>query len=395
MNPGKGCYWTLNAGTEQIFIDNLTYEGCHIRRKSHDIGFAKDLSIGQHRGSCYYNTTLPVNATVTPKSSLSSMPSPNQKTSRCSSICYSPGIPTPPPTPTKSVSSPLCATFRMVNMTEKAQHYYAQSQHQLVNHKDNSIDDSSNNDNSGVDVNYKSINNVEQLKKRRRTNNSSDTAANIKRRSLFPINTLYPSFPSAPQTHLAIEMAYDTQNPSPVSPSVSLTSTTSSSNDFNSGRVEHSLLYPSDNQLDNIHQNIWPVTTPEDTNNLWYDSFTELSISNKYSTTALNLDDETSVQNYPHFERNNATPAATNMNYIYNNSNNALCIMPTIDNSPITTSYCNLNSQISTSSFPITNNNSVNNLSSSSSPPPLLSFSAPLLHNHQLPQFVSLQDINL
>lgn len=53
-NPGKGCYWTLVAGTEQYFIDQLTQAGGH-SRKHHDIGLTAELSIGNHRrGSCYY-----------------------------------------------------------------------------------------------------------------------------------------------------------------------------------------------------------------------------------------------------------------------------------------------------------------------------------------------------
>ncbi|CAO3647078.1 unnamed protein product [Cunninghamella blakesleeana] len=46
-NPGKGCYWTLVPGTEQMFIDNIAEAGGH-SRKHHDIGLTKELSMGHH-----------------------------------------------------------------------------------------------------------------------------------------------------------------------------------------------------------------------------------------------------------------------------------------------------------------------------------------------------------
>ncbi|KAG0173955.1 transcription factor [Apophysomyces sp. BC1034] len=49
-NPGKGCYWTLIPGTEQVFIDNLTQAGGH-SRKHHDIGLTAELSMSRQ----YYN----------------------------------------------------------------------------------------------------------------------------------------------------------------------------------------------------------------------------------------------------------------------------------------------------------------------------------------------------
>ncbi|KAI9490175.1 hypothetical protein BDB00DRAFT_839366 [Zychaea mexicana] len=61
-NPGKGCYWTLVIGTEQIFIDNLTQAGGH-SRKHHDIGLTAELSMGHRRGSCYYGPTSVAPAT--------------------------------------------------------------------------------------------------------------------------------------------------------------------------------------------------------------------------------------------------------------------------------------------------------------------------------------------
>jgi hypothetical protein len=67
-NPGKGCYWTLVAGTEHIFIDNLTQE-CGHSRKLHDIGFTAGLSVGQRRGVCYYRNTTESNNEAIPSSS--------------------------------------------------------------------------------------------------------------------------------------------------------------------------------------------------------------------------------------------------------------------------------------------------------------------------------------
>ncbi|ORX52278.1 hypothetical protein DM01DRAFT_1336666 [Hesseltinella vesiculosa] len=48
-NPGKGCYWTLVPGIEQMFIDNISEAGGH-SRKHHDMGLTAELSMG-HRSN--------------------------------------------------------------------------------------------------------------------------------------------------------------------------------------------------------------------------------------------------------------------------------------------------------------------------------------------------------
>ncbi|KAI8335010.1 fork head domain-containing protein [Chlamydoabsidia padenii] len=48
-NPGKGCYWTLVPGTEEMFIENITEAGGH-NRKHHDVGLTAELSMG-HRNN--------------------------------------------------------------------------------------------------------------------------------------------------------------------------------------------------------------------------------------------------------------------------------------------------------------------------------------------------------
>ncbi|GAN08444.1 conserved hypothetical protein [Mucor ambiguus] len=146
-NPGKGCYWTLIAGTEQIFIDNLTQEGGH-SRKHHDIGLTAELSIGQRRGACYYNH---INA-VTPTTPTTSTTTP--------SLIH---LDTPPPTPTKPLLSPLYTTFRMVDMAPKAADDAAAVA---------ALDDSDND--SGVDVCTEYVDR-KHFRKRRRTNTASVT----------------------------------------------------------------------------------------------------------------------------------------------------------------------------------------------------------------------------
>ncbi|CEP06992.1 hypothetical protein [Parasitella parasitica] len=129
-NPGKGCYWALIAGTEQIFIDNLTQEGGN-SRKHHDIGLAVELSTGQRRGACFYNN---FNNSATPAISASASNLNN-------------------------AAKPLYTTFRMKDLTPKSEEANSTVP----------ADDSDND--SGVDVsNQYVMDSKKHLKKRRRTN---------------------------------------------------------------------------------------------------------------------------------------------------------------------------------------------------------------------------------
>lgn len=125
-NPGKGCYWTLIAGTEHIFIENLTEESSH-NRKHNDIGLTAELSIGKRRGACFYNDY------VTPSPHLEL---PNTY------------LDTPPQTPTTPT------TFKMVKMEPKTDPI--------------SFSEDSDND-SGVDVSTKYIHRSHSRKKARTT----------------------------------------------------------------------------------------------------------------------------------------------------------------------------------------------------------------------------------
>ncbi|KAI8647678.1 hypothetical protein BD408DRAFT_408317 [Parasitella parasitica] len=143
-NPGKGCYWTLVAGMEQIFIDNLTQEGGN-SRKHHDIGLTVELSTGQRRGACFYNH----NNSVAPTASASASTSATNMN-------------TPPSTPLK----PLYTIFRMDDRTSKPEEITS------VTPSDDSDND------SGVDVsNQYVLDSKKHLKKRRRTNTSAPATA--------------------------------------------------------------------------------------------------------------------------------------------------------------------------------------------------------------------------
>lgn len=132
-NPGKGCYWTLIAGTEHIFIENLTEESSH-NRKHNDVGLTAELSIGKRRGACFYNDYVP------PSVSHLEL----QKT-------Y---LDTPPQTPTTPT------TFKTVKMVRKPEPV--------------SFSEDSDND-SGVDVSTKYIHKPSLRKRARTAPSSSNT----------------------------------------------------------------------------------------------------------------------------------------------------------------------------------------------------------------------------
>lgn len=115
-NPGKGCYWTLVAGTEQYFIDQLTQAGGH-SRKHHDIGLTAELSIGNHRrGSCYYGRN---NNTNTNNRSDDSTPNGSTAVHHGNMLITRPED---YEAPKKAPAPPLgmYTTFRMADMDDKS-----------------------------------------------------------------------------------------------------------------------------------------------------------------------------------------------------------------------------------------------------------------------------------
>lgn len=291
MNPGKGCYWTLIAGTEKIFIDNLTQEGGH-SRKHHDIGLTTELSIRQRRGACFYRNA-PTTNIVTPDY--------HQPLQTISSFDKN-ALTTPPPTPTKPIATipPLYTTFKMVDMSKKPQ----QEPH-----------DDSDND-SGVDVDMRFVD-AKNFRKRRRTtittSDDDDAAAAVpsKKYSVSGSTNCPPSSMQDLQQHVNTSMVYDTPTSTPISSfDLSPTPTLFEINNW----VENSLLY-SENQLYAVtpHELKWPTTT--DVNSLWNDSIvvpplptTTATINasaynnRKQSPITINLDDEEITHKYLHFE---------------------------------------------------------------------------------------------
>jgi hypothetical protein len=130
-NPGKGCYWTLVAGKEHIFITNLTQEGGY-NRKHHDIGLTTELSLGQRRGVCFYhsagpNEQQPLDVKVTTAMTLNN-----------NALEHQYGLSTPPLTPTKPelsrpLLSPLYTTFRMVSENAPTSPNKKRSRRKLAN----------------------------------------------------------------------------------------------------------------------------------------------------------------------------------------------------------------------------------------------------------------------
>ncbi|GAA5815792.1 hypothetical protein MFLAVUS_009307 [Mucor flavus] len=142
-NPGKGCYWTLVAGMEHIFIENLTHETGHSRRH-HDIGLTTELSIGQRRGACFYYNRVAA-PDMTP-----SAPASDNNVVR------------------KSLSTPLYTTFRMIDMNEKSARL-----RQITRRRSSLPTDDSDND-SGIDINISSTK-KSTSQKRRRTSSINET----------------------------------------------------------------------------------------------------------------------------------------------------------------------------------------------------------------------------
>ncbi|CAO3653643.1 unnamed protein product [Mucor hiemalis] len=285
-NPGKGCYWTLVAGTEKIFIDNLTQEGGH-SRKHHDIGLTAELSIRQRRGACYYRNA-PTNIVT---------PDYHQPLQQISTFDTSSALITPPPTPTKPVTSipPLYTTFKMVDMSKKSQQGQQRSE-------TNEVHDDSDND-SGVDVDMKFVD-IKNFRKRRRTTTTNDDAFRNKKYS----GSICPPSSMQDLQHVNASMVYDTPTSTPIS-SFDISPTLFEINNW----VEQSLLY-SDNQLYAVtqHELQWPTT---DSQSLWCDSIvvpplptTSYTINSsayhnrKQSPITINLDDEEITHKYLHFE---------------------------------------------------------------------------------------------
>ena len=144
-NPGKGCYWTIIEGREQIFIDNLTHEGGH-SRKHHDIGLTAELSVRQRRGACFYTNDDAMNT-----KSFDAISS-NQDTML---------------KPHQYCTAPINTTFKMVDMAEKARRQKESRKRQ----------DDSDND-SGVDVGNK-CDKAKHPKKRRRAQKTQETPMSV------------------------------------------------------------------------------------------------------------------------------------------------------------------------------------------------------------------------
>ncbi|CEG62792.1 hypothetical protein RMATCC62417_00066 [Rhizopus microsporus] len=169
MNPGKGSYWTLVPGSEQIFIDNLTREGGHHSKKYHDIGLTMELGTSR-KGACYYKSDMP---TVTPALT---------RRDNCQETSADEGM-------------PLYATFRMVSNTledESKAH-----QKRLL---DSVSDSSDSDDDSAVDV---SCVETRHLGKRCRTVRSSSLSTIVSNSTQHvddcmvmgtPALSLFPSF---------------------------------------------------------------------------------------------------------------------------------------------------------------------------------------------------------
>ncbi|CAO0790491.1 unnamed protein product [Mucor circinelloides] len=333
-NPGKGCYWTLIAGTEQIFIDNLTQEGGH-SRKHHDIGLTAELSIGQRRGACYYNHSNAVTPTTpTTPSSIN--------------------VDTPPPTPTKPLLSPLYTTFRMTDMAPKAE--------------DSSVvalDDSDND--SGVDVGSEYIDR-KHLKKRRRTNtapvNSTPSTAIMTTASsatTTPIMTLDMDELHVNKYHHQ-SMVYGT-------PTSACVPSFEGINYEVNHWMEHSLAYadqrPQPQQYNQPPQQ-WIAPIQQPNTSLW----------KRQLPITIRLDDEEVTQKYLHFEDDE------DEHHTHNNNSNNLMLTTSLNSNDL--SFNNL--------YPS------HSLPPPPPPPPQQhqssSFnSMPLQPQYQLFQFVSMQDI--
>ncbi|KAK4517592.1 uncharacterized protein ATC70_000932 [Mucor velutinosus] len=329
-NPGKGCYWTLIAGTEQIFIDNLTQEGGH-SRKHHDIGLTAELSIGQRRGACYYNHSNAVTPTTpTTPSSIN--------------------LDTPPPTPTKPLLSPLYTTFRMVDMTPKT----ADSGSAVA-----ALDDSDND--SGVDVGNEYVDR-KHFRKRRRTNTvpaaripsnttTTTTTATSGATATTPIMTF-----DMEQLHVNNHhqrMMYGT----PTSACVpSLEGVNYEINHW----VEHSLAYAN-------HQRPQPWMAPMQQANT--------SSWKRQHPITIHLDDEEVTQKYLHFEDDEEEHHST--------QNNHTNLMPTTS---LNSNDLSFNTLYPSHSLPPPPPPPPQHQSSSYN-------NMPLQPHYQLSQFVSMQDI--
>ncbi|ORZ23278.1 fork head domain-domain-containing protein [Absidia repens] len=95
-NPGKGCYWTLVPGTEEMFMENITQAGGH-HRKHHDIGLTAELS----RGQC-------TNSVSRQQQQLNFSTSDDIKKTT---------LPSPATTKSSKSAAPMYSTFRMTNTT--------------------------------------------------------------------------------------------------------------------------------------------------------------------------------------------------------------------------------------------------------------------------------------
>lgn len=273
------------AGTEKIFIDNLTQEGGH-SRKHHDIGLTTELSIRQRRGACFYRNA-PTNIVT---------PDYHQPLQTISTFDTN-ALTTPPPTPTKPIATvpPLYTTFKMVDMSKKPQ----QEPH-----------DDSDND-SGVDVDMRFVD-AKNFRKRRRTTTTNDDDAVQSKKNSVSGSTICPPSSMQDLQHVNTSMVYDTPTSTPISSfDISPTPTLFEINNW----VENSLLY-SENQLYAVtpHELQWPTT---DVNSLWNDSIvvpplpilsspTAINASaynnRKQSPITINLDDEEITHKYLHFE---------------------------------------------------------------------------------------------
>lgn len=330
-NPGKGCYWTLIAGTEHIFIDNLTQEGGH-SRKHHDIGLTAELSIGQRRGACYYNH----GNTVTPTTPTTP-----------SSI----NLDTPPPTPTKPLLSPLYTTFRMVDMAPKAADDATSAA---------ALDDSDND--SGVDVGNEFVDR-KHFRKRRRINTASGTTIPSTHATATTTMTTATVSTTAttPMMALGIEQLHVNNHHQSMMYGTPTSTCVPSFEGINyeiNHWVEHSLAYTDQQQPQPSQQWMAPMQQPNTAS--W----------KRQHPITIRLDDEEVTQKYLHFEDDEEEHHPT-----HNNNSTNLMLTTSLNSNDLSFNTLYPSHSLPQQQQPSSFNN------------------RPLQHQYQLSQFVSMQDI--
>ncbi|KAG2204108.1 hypothetical protein INT47_011591, partial [Mucor saturninus] len=249
-NPGKGCYWTLVAGTEQLFIDNLTHESSY-SRKHHDIAFTAELFLGRSKSDIEHK-----------HASVSSQTTKNDDTPTKLSAARTP----------RPLMSPLYTTFRTSKKTRTPKRRRSENSDML---------DDSDND-SGVDVSNKFID-KKHPRKRRCTNDRSKTCSS----SASPTQTLQ-QFNSS--------MIYD-------APTTATSDIGNLNNLVINNWMEESLL-SSENFMCHTNSNYQPEWSPMTENaDMWCDP-TIAPNCTKRGPITIDLENEESTLIYHHYEEN-------------------------------------------------------------------------------------------